>query len=152
MGRYCSVDQVAARFRKVSDVLSYPDAVDSEFIVYAENYLDGRLAPYFTTPFSTNNATARDLSIDLTYAKVVQWNDPKVAKSIMDSVDKRIGDLIDGAAVMLTDNGDGVTPIDGGSRAAWSNTASYHSAFGMDDAEFQHVSSLQLSDEEATRW
>lgn len=150
MGRYCTADQVAQRYRRVTDVQSYPVTVESSYIYYAESDLDRRLAPYFTVPFSSNNVTAADLSIDLAYAKVIIFDDPDKYKAIMSHVDGVIGDLIDGASAMLTTSGDQLSSSTG--NAAWSNTASYHSAFGMGDSSLFQVDSAQLYDEEAQRW
>jgi len=149
MGRYCEVSQVVARFRKTTDVVSYPGAVDSQYIYFAENELDVKLGPYFTVPFSSNNITATDLSIDMTYAKIIRYDDPERYKLIMEHIDSVIGDLIIGKAGMITTSGDQL--LSGASNNAWSNTMDYHSAFGMDDFEYMQVSSQQLADEESAR-
>lgn len=146
MGRYCTVDDVAARFRTISDVIGYPQAVDSHFILYAENELDTRLAPFFTVPFSSNNLTAKDISIDLTYAKSIQYEDPKKNKSINDLIDKKIDSLIGGGSSMLTTSGEVILPTNS-NYDSYSSTESYHSAFGMGDFEDFSVSSAQLSAE-----
>jgi len=150
MGRYCTVDQVAQRFPRVTDVRSYPVTVDSGYIYYAEAELDRRLAPYFTTPFSSNNVTAADLSIDMSYAKIIIYDDPDKYAAIMGRVDTVIGDLIAGTAAMQTSSGDLILSSTG--NAAWSNTASYHSAFGVGDFTLFQVDSSQQYDEDARRW
>ena len=149
MGRYCTVDQVVQRFRRVTDVQSYAITVESAYIHFAEAELDRRLGPYFTVPFSSDNVTATDLSIDLTYAKIIIFDDPKKYEAIMGHVDAVIGDLIMGDAAMITTGGDQVTTLVG--NAAWSNTASYHSAFGMGDFTLFQVDSSQQYDEDARR-
>jgi len=133
----------------VTKVNSYPDAVDSQYIMYAENELDQRLGPYFTVPFSSNNITARDLSIDLSYAKVVIYDDPDKYKAIIEHVDMIIGDLIAGKMAMVTDSGDSL--FSSSTNEAWSNTQNYHSAFGMGDFDTFLVDSNQLQAEEDAR-
>lgn len=140
MGRYCSVDQVAARYRKVTDVISYPTAVDSQYIYFAEAQLDQKLGPYFTVPFSSNNVTAMDLSIDLSYALVIKYDDPKKHKAIMDEFRMRTEALISGVDAMLTDSGDLLYATGAGS-AAWSNTQNCGSAFGLGEDRFYTPSS-----------
>lgn len=149
MGRYCTVSEVKTRFRRVEDVTSYPDAVDSAYIVFAENELDGRLASYFTVPFSSNNLTAKDLSVDMTYAKIIQYDDPEKYEAIMGHVDKVIGDLILGDTHMVVD--DGTLLYSSNIDDAWSNTEDYHSAFGMGDFLDFAVSSEQIDDEREAR-
>lgn len=150
MGRYCTVDQVVARYRKVADVVSYPNAVDSQYIHFAEAELDRKLGPYFTAPFSSNNITATDLAIDLAYAKTVQYNDPKKYDAIKKHINSQLDDLIVGTDAMVTASGDLLYSTGGGSNA-WSNTQDYHSAFGMDDELYFKVDSDQLFDEEDAR-
>lgn len=149
MGRYCDVGQVAARFRRVTDVVSYPDAVESQYIIFAENELDRRLGQYFTVPFSSNNLTATDLSIDLAYAKYIIYDDTEKYSAIMAHVDGIIADLIDGTTAMVTTSGDQL--LSSNTNAAWSNTMDYHSAFGMGDVETFRVDSNQLYAEEQAR-
>lgn len=149
MGRYCNYDQVKQRFRRVEDV-KYPSAaVESSYIYYAEADLDRRLGPYFSIPFSSNNLTAADLSIDMSYAKIIIYDDPKKYEAIMGHVDTVIGDLINGRAAMITSSSDQVSGING--NEAWSNTASYHSAFGVGDETLFQVDSSQQYDEAAAR-
>lgn len=149
MGRYCTVTQVVARYRKVADVVSYPGAVDSHYIYFAESQLDARLGPYYTVPFSSNNVTATDLAIDLAYAKTVQYNDPKKYDAVQKHIDRRIDDLIVGTTAMNTTSGDLLYATGRGSEA-WSSTEDYHSAFGVGDERIFHPDSDQLYDEEDT--
>jgi len=65
MGRYIEFDDLIKRYRRV-DTKGGADEVDP-LIVFAENMLDGMLGSHFVVPFSSNNATARDLAIDITY-------------------------------------------------------------------------------------
>lgn len=136
MGRYCSYAEIQARFRQVSQVYSSNGLVDSQYIYHAENELDSRLGKFFTVPFSSDNMTAKDLAIDMSYAKVIRYTDTKTHKAIMDEVGKRIDDLIVGNAAMITSSGDTMFSSASISGQAWSNTMSYSPIFGMDD-EFE---------------
>lgn len=148
MGRYCTAEQVAGRYRKVSDVRSYPAAVESWFIAFAEARLDSRLAETFTVPFSSNNVTAQDLAIDLTYQTIIQYDDTKKADLIEGSVNKRIDDLILGKAPMVLADG---TTITSEGNDSWSNTEDYHSSFGMGDFETFCPDSAMVSAEQDAR-
>lgn len=145
MGRYCEYTDVVARYRKVSDVNSI-SSIESNFIVYAEAELDQRLSGAFTTPFSSNNITIKDLSIDLTYAKVIRFDDPEKAALIDKHVSTSIQALLDGNSQMITSSGDSLA-IESTADIPWSNTMSYHSAFGMVNDVYFKVSSNQIYDE-----
>ena len=69
MGRYCTSSDCIARYNRLSKIDSAQTEIDSHFISFAENELDGLLSPKFTVPFSSNNVTAKDLAIDLTYLR-----------------------------------------------------------------------------------
>jgi hypothetical protein len=124
-------------------------AVESHYILFAENDLDSRLGPYFAVPFSSNNVTATDLSIDLSYARVIIYDDPKKYEAIMGRVNGMIDDLIAGTVSMVTDSGDLITSSN--ANEAWSNTMGYHGAFGVGDFVDFQVDSSQLYDEESER-
>ena len=124
MGRYCDWEDVIARYNNLSTKTSGDDA-EAHAIPLAEAELDSRLAPAYTVPFSNNNQTAKDLSIDLTYLKMTAAQSTDARTQIHDMVMARIDSLVDGNASMLvlTDS-DTVVPLqsllDDGS--AWSTT------------------------------
>jgi phage gp36-like protein len=49
-----------------------PAELTSHYLTYAAARLDGLLGAHFTVPFSANNVTARDLTIDLAYLLILQ--------------------------------------------------------------------------------
>lgn len=149
MGRYCTYSEVITRYRKASDVGSV--AIDSNYIVFAENDLDSKLGKHFTVPFSSNNLTAKDLAIDLSYARVIRFSDAELATKINDTIGKTIDDLVNGNIAMLTSSGDTMYSSTA-SNLAWSNTMSYSPSFGMDDEMWLGVTSAQLTDEYEARY
>lgn len=148
MGRYCSVSQVAQRFRRVTDVESYALTVESHYILFAEAELDQRMAKYFTVPFSSNNQTATDLAIDLSYAKVIIYDDPEKYTAIIESVEGRIRALNDGTTAMIISDGTQLFSSAATTGRAWSNTSSYHSSFGMGCVETFHPDENMLRAED----
>ena len=159
MGRYVSWElDVIQRFNGLSDIGSSGvnssdisgDATlintDSAYVHYAELEIENRLSGGFTTPFSSNNLTVKDLAIDETYRRVVVFKDKGPAKSIGDSIDVRIRALLDGTANMITSSAEAVSAV-GVHGNAKSTTEDYHPVFGLGDVELFDVSSAQLQDE-----
>lgn len=135
MGRYINWDDVTDRYSVLTKG-SYAgaDEVDSAHVVYAENELDALLASAYTVPFSSNNMTAKDLSIDLTYCRVGNFK-IKERKEFKEMIMDKINMLKNGEMSMITDSGDILAT--GGSTPVWSSTEDYHPVFGLgDDIEF----------------
>ncbi len=145
MGRYCSVEDVRGRYSELVTMSKFD--VVSYHLQYAEMELDGYMAPFYTVPFSSNNLTAKDLSIDLTYLRVAnlktaERNDYR--KELMD----RIKMYQDGSAIMITTSGDALSSASG---AAWSSTENYHPVFGMGNVTDFCVDSMQVYNEKIAR-
>lgn len=146
MGRYIEWDDV---------VLRYPNAgrsggsseVGSVHITYAEAYLESRFSGYFTIPFSSNNLTAKDLSIDLTYLRIGNFGQ-KDRKIFRDEIEDRIKQIKLGNDQMITNSGDSLGSV---GEAVYSPHQNYHPVFGMDDEFMFDVDSSQLIDEEDAR-
>lgn len=146
-GRYITWDDVVNRFYGFTDVA---DAVlaASHYLSYAEAYLDSRLGATFTVPFSSNNQTIRDLTIDVVYARSIRGSRSEEYKAIWAEVSSRLAALINGDDVMISASG---ALIGGGplsTSPAWSSTQGYHPvhAVALDYADMV-PSSVQLIDE-----
>ena len=147
MGRYILVSDFSGRYSKVaSDVGSASLAVD--FIPYGENWVDGALSSAYTSPFSNNNLTAKDLSIDYSYLKTLEFSDPKKAKSIRDSLDARVKMLISGSAQMVLDDG---SLVGQDVQQAWSETQDFSPTYGVGDMLDMQVSSSRIYNKEQSR-
>lgn len=136
-----------ARYPELASLRDATQA-DSGYVQYAIAELHARLASRFTVPFSDNNLTAKDLAIDLTFAKLYRFKDPEKAASVSSYVGGMIGDLIAGRASMLTTSGD---VIDGIGGTAYTTTSGYHPTFGMSAPELWDVASSQIIAEENAR-
>lgn len=145
MGRYITYDDLKARYPDI-DRISSTD-VNSYHIVFAENELDGMMASRFTVPFSSNNQTAQDLSLDLAYLRVgnISMEDRKMLR---DELKFRINELLRGNEQMRLADG---TFLQSVGETVWSNTMDYHPAFGMNDSKWLRIDSDQLEDE-ADEW
>jgi hypothetical protein len=143
MGRYIQWDDIIQRYPNVA-AKGGSNQVGSAYLDYAETELEGRLAGAYTIPFSSNNLTIKDLSIDMVYAKSIMYTDTKKAKVILDYLDKRIGELIDGTATMITTSGDAMFTA---GDAPWSTTKDYHNTFGVIPIEDQNIDTDRIEDE-----
>ena len=117
--------------------------VNTNYVLYAIAEVEGRLAPMFTVPFSSNNITAKDLAIDTTYAKWYRFNDPAKADAIDDHVNERIEALLSGQAAMMTSDGSIMHSVGG---TVWSTTQDYTPVFDKSDPITWMVGSEELLD------
>lgn len=146
MGRYVNSSDLFTRYPELIRVNS-TTAIESAYVLYAENELDGMMASHFTVPFSSNNITAKDLANDLTYLKANNFKSED-RKSFRDEIMERIKRLKDGAERMVLSDG---TTIDSVGETIWSTTQDYNSVFGMDGVEHFIVDSTQIIDERNDR-
>lgn len=119
-----------------------------DLIAMAEAQVHSRLASRYTTPFSSNNLTARDLAIDVLFVQNIMSREPKKAELISKSLEDRFAALLSGEAVMAVSSGTALTMV---GETAWSSTMDYHPVFGMGDISVMDVDSSQLIDEDADR-
>jgi hypothetical protein len=128
MGRYINWDDVIDRYQELN-TLGGADELSSSYIVYSEAYVDGILSTHFTPPFSDNNMIVRDLAIDVCYWRAARFKLDD-AVEVKSSVFETVGLLKDGHINMYDEAGTLIPSID--KSFVWSNTQSYHTAFGMD--------------------
>lgn len=143
MGRYIEWDDVIDRYPTLN-TLGGADELSSAYIVYAEAFVDGMLADNFTIPFSNNNMTVKDLSIDYCYWRAGRFKlDDAVA--VGSAFFETIKMIKKGHLNMVDESGN----LLGGekNKGIFSSTQSYHSAFGMRPTEEQHIDEDNIEDE-----
>ena len=144
MGRYIDWADVSNRYPNFAD-FDGASGVNSAYVIYAEAEIDGRLATRYTTPFSTNNLTVRDLCVDLTYIKCGRLR-TEDAKTLKEDLDARIARLIDGSEVMMVETGSGTTEsVQRTGDTVWSNTQDYQPTFNLDSPLDWQTDSAQLA-------
>jgi hypothetical protein len=121
---------------------------DSFYTAYAVAELNARLAPRFTVPVSDNNLTAKDLAIDLTFAKLYRYKDQEKAAAVTSYVGQFIDDLLSGNASMITTSGQTIDSVGG---TVFSTTQNYHPVFGLSPPRLWEVDSSQVIAEETAR-
>lgn len=146
MSDYITWKDVLNRY-PVVDRVGGASEVGSAYVRYAERELEGMLTGFFTVPFSSNNLTAKDLAIDLTYMRISNLKSED-RKEFRDELMGRIQALKDGQASMMTTSGDVLQAVGG---TIYSTTQNYEPVFGMGDTLDFHVDSGQLLDEENAR-
>lgn len=146
MGRYINWADVTNRYPNAGNNTASEEVADAH-IRYAEAEVDGRLASYYTAPFSSNNLTAKDLAIDLTYLRMGIAR-TKGADELRKSIDLRFKDLREGMSYMVTTSGD---LVQRGGVPVWGSHQDYHPVYGMGPIESFVVDSSQVIDEENAR-
>lgn len=116
------------------------EAVNSTWLPYGALRVNEALGGYFTVPFSTNNQTARDLSIH--YARLGQLERTRNqddSQELLESINSRITMIQCGNAPMITDSGDAFFADASATADAWSTTQDYKPLFDMRDPLDQRV-------------
>lgn len=141
---------VTARYAELDDLKNAksPEVRDN-LMLMAEAEIHSRLASRFSVPFTAANFTARGLCIDMLYVQNMATRQPEKAKLLMDSLDGRITDLLEGKSQMI-DSGGAVVASSVGD-TVWGSDAEHPPVFGKGDIMDFGVSSQQLYDEAQTR-
>lgn len=127
------------QFTAVYSVQNLSTAQINTFLQRASDMVNARLGGVYTVPFSSNNATARLLTVDIAmYMLRVRSLAPGDSAELKDSIDDLIASLVDGGGVMATDSGAILSPVNPG-REVWGSHASYKPVFDMRDSEDQRV-------------
>lgn len=136
--------------RRYPETAKFAEAtqVDSSWVPFAIAELHARLSPGFTVPFSDNNMTAKDLAIDLTYAKMYRFKDVEKADSVMTYVGAQIDMLLVGRLQMITTSA-GTLAATGGTITL--TGADNHPIFGIGPTEYSVVSSAEIRAEQNDR-
>lgn len=126
--------------------------VTSSRVFAAEREIDSMLSGSFTTPFSTNNYTATDLTVDYVYLTYMITKKPKLVEGKMDLFMKRIESLNDGKSAMIDTAGVSLgfaNAFQGG--AIGSNNSQYDPTFDMDRIENSRVDKDLIDDIEDSK-
>jgi len=124
-----------------------PDSeLNSHHLLFASARLDSLLAPYFSVPFSANNATARDLAIDLAYLLILQRTKaPADAAPLSAAVEGRLAALAERRAAMMTDSGEALF-ADSARQEVWSDTSGARPVFDLGDPAAQRLDPARRRD------
>ena|SRR3990167_1876297 len=114
--------------------------ISSQWLPWGAWYLNQRLGGFYTTPFSSNNQTARNLSIHgAYYGLMMRTRKDSDSFEIKRFLDQMITDITCGGMPMLTDSGESLDADKGGRFNAWSDRQDYNPTFTMLDPEYQTI-------------
>lgn len=140
---YATYEEFAARYPTRLGAAE----VNSHVLPHAAARLEQRLARAFSVPFSANNRTAADLTMDIAYLLILQRSKaPQEAEGLRAAVEARLEALAAGREAMITTSGEALyaAPLEGD---VWSSTGGYRPVFGLRDAREQSVDAQRLDDE-----
>lgn len=141
MGKYITINDVGSMFNRLDTVDT--TAINSYHIPYAEAYIEGALGNSFPIPFSSNNVTVKDLSLDMVYLRVSNLNfEDRTAK--LKEINDRLQRIRDGIEAMVTTDG---TPLQMIGDAVFSNTMTKNPTFGMSNIIEAVVDSAYIIEE-----
>ena len=116
-------------FKGVSD-----SEINSYWLSHGALRVNEALGAYYTTPFSSNNETAKDLSIHFAalglYKRTRNQTD---SDELNDYIDQRLKDIVDNGASMITTSGDSLSfdKSRNNNNTITSNMMNYTSVFDM---------------------
>lgn len=148
---YITWSDSTLRYPELAKLPDVSSASQAMMIALAEGAVNSRLAGTYTVPFSSNNLTAQDLSMDMLFVQTQTTRQPEKAKLLMESLNDRFDALISGSSSMVASDG---TMIDGTivtGDPVWSTTQDYHPTFGVGAFPSFAVSSQQQIDEDNAR-
>ena len=148
MGRYIDWDDVINRYPALES-LGGADELNANHIVYSEAYVDGCLSDRVTPPFSSNNLTVKDLCIDFCYWRAARFkleDAVEVKSSYFETLE-----MIKKGQINMVDSAGNVLDVGEKALGFYSNTGSYHSAFGIDDPIDYSIDPYYIEDTEDSR-
>lgn len=144
-----------ATFTQYTAVYSVPgvgQTVTESFLARASTRLEEALGPYYTTPFSSNNQTAIELTIDLArWMLQLRTSKQDDSRELGAEIENRIKELRLGTSQMVTTSSAIVEPSNP-SNVAWSTNQDWKNVFDMRDAPEQRVDPDQLDDADDKDW
>lgn len=147
MGRYATADEVIARFPTADNI--GVTSIESHYLCFAENEVDSLLGQKFTLPFSNDNLTVKDLSIEFCILRLNMQSRPSDIERRKEILMKRIQSLIEGKSAMVLADGSTLVQSVGGT--VYSTTSGYTPIFGFGDTEDFEADHDLVDDEQDER-
>lgn len=144
MGRYTEAEKCIERWSSLQDLGE--TYVESWGVALAENELDARLGVAMVTPFSSDNVTAMDLSMWLTYLRLANLSKEEQSRHGK-TLEDRIARILAGDELMATTSG----TLASAGGTVWSTTEGYAPIFGLGAVEDMGPDPDQLCDEARRR-
>jgi len=125
------------------------DEIENFWLVHGSLVVNERLGGHFTIPFSSNNETAKDLSIHFSYLGILnKTRNQTDSQELKTYLDERIASIVSSGTAMVTTDGFSIKASNGNPRTtAWSNTQDYNPVFDHREAIYQRVDPDLIEDE-----
>ncbi len=133
---------VYSEFTQVYSLKNVDQAeVSSYWLVHGALRVNEQLACAYVVPFSSNNQTAKDLSIHFAALGILKRTRNQTdSQELGDYLKSRITDILSGGCGMITTSGQMVAETrDNGLNTAWSTNQQYNPTFDMRCPEAQRV-------------
>jgi len=114
--------------------------ISSQWIPYGALRVNEALGQCFTTPFSSNNETAKDLSIHFGYlGLLLRTRNQTDSEELRNDLMSRVSMICSGNSPMITSSGETMFPEATTLNDLYSTTQTYKPVFDMRNAECQRV-------------
>jgi len=100
------------------------------WLVRGTTRVNESLGKCFTTPFSSNNQTAKELSIEFAYLGILKRTRAADSDEMLELVNTRVTNICSGNAPMVTTDGEAIFAT-GVNNSVWSNTKQHNPTFDM---------------------
>ena len=128
-----------AQFNEVFSLHDIGSNAINTRLIRASTRVNEYLGSVYATPFSSNNATARELTIDITFVGfMLRTRNQEDSKEMRDDVMARIDALVNGMAYMMTDSGEQLSR-EGIINHIWSTTRDYNNVFDVRPEAEQNI-------------
>ena len=128
---YATFEEVVLRYPIVSTWAVSSDDIKSNLLIYSDIELNSALSPEFTVPFSDTPPIIRDLSIDMSYLKLLMRQDIEKAVCFKEFLYNRIKQIKAGEVGIVTDSGTVIEATKGFTFGIWSTTMDYNPTESM---------------------
>lgn len=132
-----------ATYAEFTQVYSWRGVSESEISSYWLQYgalrVNEALGHFYTTPFSSNNVTAKDLNIHFAALGIlIRTRKQEDSAELKKELEQRISDITSGGKYMILDDGTTIVPNEN-INSPWGQTADYKPVFDLRDAEEQRI-------------
>jgi hypothetical protein len=124
-------------------------AINSYWLFYGSQRVNSALNKLYTTPFSSNNWTAKDLTIQYAALGIlVKTLDPEDGLELERTIKRQINNITSGGGSMVDITGSPILPdLADPRRQTWSSTMDYKNVFDMREPEEQRIDPDLLRDQ-----
>lgn len=124
--------------------------ITSGWLPYGTQRVNEALGGWYTLPFSTNNVTARSLTIDFAALGIlIRTRKETDSKELKEDLQERIASVTASGAPLMTDSAEAIYPSPDvqNLNSIYSSTKEYKPVFDLRDPEYQRPDPDQIREE-----